>query len=1029
MASDAAGNLFIVTDDCVYKIDPTGTFNRVAGNSRVGFSGDGGPAGGAQFNNPGGIAVDNSGNLYIADSGNNRIRKVTLGNNVITTIAGLSSPGYSGDNQPSTSAALNNPQGLALDSAGNLYIADSGNHAIRKITNGTITTIAGTGFPGNGIDNQLATSTQLNSPMGVAVDSLLNVYVSDSNNHKIRKIQAGIMSTIAGTGVPGFSGEGGLATGAQLNVPKAIALDSSNQVYLIDYNNVRVRKIVPNGVITTVAGGTGGALKVPSGIAVDTANNLYIADSSLSQILQFSPAGTAVNFAGGGPPFALGDGQQAVNVQLVQPQGLAVDSALSVYIADRGELRIRKVSGGTISSPAGATAKGPSDVALDSAGIMYIADAVGNQILRVVNGGFTVIAGSGAQGFADNTTGNLAQFNQPNAVVVDPAGTTVYVADTGNNRIRKVVLATGLVTTIAGNGNAGFGGDNGISNNAVVNQPTGLALDNAGNLYIADTGNNRIRVINAAGVITTAAGNGANGFSGDGGQATAAAISSPHGVAIDTLGNLYIPDYTGRVRKVAVSGVITTIAGNGTPGYSGDPGPALSAQLNTPWDVAVDANGTVYVSDVGAQAVRVLTPVAAPPLSITSTSQLPGGIVGTPYAATLTATGGSPPYAWSTSSFLPPGLTLTPSGSITGTPTVASTFIIGVQVTDTASVKATAQVTITIAPAAPGGLNITTPPVLVPGIVGTAYSQNLTATGGSAPYTWTLVAGALPAGLTLFTNGLISGTPATAGPSNFSIRVTDAAGNIANQPSFSLSVLAQGSLSRTGVLAHFAVGSTWTTKVYVTNISSTALAVNLVFHWDDGNPFPLPLTVGVTQQGSSQQINTNSFTGAMNPNTTLVLDVSAPIGNILGGWIDVLSSGAPNSLAGFAVFRTAANGIQAEEGTSPLQTTFESKMDLQFDNTGGFVTAVALVNLSPSPASITATVLDVSGVQIGTYSVQLQGNGHSSFVFTDPSGFPVTANKQGIVQFLNTSGGAVAGVGLRASTTTGTFTSVPVILP
>jgi len=272
----------------------------------------------------------------------------------------------------------------------------------------------------------------------------------------------------------------------------------------------------------------------------------------------------------------------------------------------------------------------------------------------------------------------------------------------------------------------------------------------------------------------------------------------------------------------------------------------------------------------------------------------------------------------------------------------------------------------------------------------------------------------------MFSSGVISGVPTTAGTSTFSVRVNDNSGNIANQ-NFSLTIINAGTLTRSGVLGHIAVGGTWTTKVYITNISAAPVAVNLVIHADDGSLLTLPMTV--TQQGSAQQVNTNSLNGVINPNSAFVIDSGAQLPNTVTGWIDVLSSGAPNALAGFAIFRTASGGT-ASEGTTTLQTQFGSKMDLPFDDTGSFVTGVAVANISSSPTTVTATVLDLSGNQIGTYTLQMRANEHTSFLF--PDRFAVTANQQGLVQFVSSSGG-LGGVGLRASTTTGTFTSLPVI--
>jgi sugar lactone lactonase YvrE len=733
--------------------------------------------------------------------------------------------------------------------------------------------------------------------------------------------------------------------------------------------------------------------------------------------------------AGNGSRYYLGDGGSAIAAQLVQPQGLAVD-ANGIYVADRAEMRVRKISSAAaISTLAGTSGLSAAGVAVDAGGNFYVADAVGNQVLKIdVNGVRTLIAGSGVGGFAgDNGPAQVAQLNQPTGVAVDAQG-NVYIADTGNNRVRKVSftsgIVVGLITTLAGNGTPGYGGDNSPSTVALVNQPTGVAVDNGGNVYIADTGNNRVRKITSAGIITTVAGNGANAYSGDAGTATAAGIPTPHGVAVDTQGALYITDSSGRVRKVSTSGVIITIAGNGTNGYSGDGGPATAGQLSMPWGIVVSANGYVYVSDVGEGAVRQLSPLTTSTPMIVTTS-LSSGTVGTPFAQALTASGGTPPYTWSiTSGMLPPGLSFSPTGSITGTPTSSGSFLVQFQVTDSFLVTSSPVIIpISIAPSAPGGLSITTSPVLVPGLVGVNYSQSINATLGTPPYNFTLTSGALPAGLTLFPTGQIAGTPTTPGTANFTVRVNDNVGAVANQ-TFSLMILSPGTLTQTGALGHIAAGGPWTTKVYLTNISSAPVAFNLVFHDDFGNLLSLPFNV--SQQGLTQSINTSSFNGAMNSNTTMILDIGNGIPSTLTGWIDILTSGTTSSLAGYAVFRSNNNGV-ISEGTTPLQTTFESKLDIPYDDTAGYVTGYAVSNLSTSPTTITMTVLDISGNQLGTCSFSLNGSGHHSDLF--PSQCAVAANQQGIVQFNSTSGGSLAGVGLRASTTAGTFTSIPVVLP
>ena len=439
VALDAAGNVFVAdsADSLVLRISVTGTVNVVAGNGIPGFSGDGGPATSASLNYPYGVAVDSAGNLYISDSNNNRIRKVS--NGTITTIAGNGKGAFSGDGGPAATASLFDPFGIALDSAGNLYIADAGNGRIRKVSNGTITTIAGNGTTGFSGDGGSAISAQLNVPNGVGVDSTGNVYIADTYNGRIRKVSAGVITTIAGNGTCCFSGDGGPATSAAVSQPHSVALDSAGNFYFDTYN--RIRK-VSAGTITSVAG---------NGIA------------------GFS-----------------GDGGPATSASLNDPQAVAVDSAGNLYIADAENYRMRKVANGTI----------------------------------------TTLAGNGNYRFTgDGGPATSASLDSPEGIAVDSAG-SLYLADTFNNRIRKV--GGGTITTLAGNGNSGFSGDAGPSGGASLSHPMGVALDSSRNLYIADFTNNRVRKV-SSGTITTIAGIGAFEFSGDGGQATSASLAQPGG--------------------------------------------------------------------------------------------------------------------------------------------------------------------------------------------------------------------------------------------------------------------------------------------------------------------------------------------------------------------------------------------------------------------------------------------------------------------------------------------------------------------
>jgi sugar lactone lactonase YvrE len=321
------------------------------------------------------------------------------------------------------------------------------------------------------------------------------------------------MSTVAGNGGSRYLGDGSPALLAQLNQPYGIAVDSAGNVYFSEYGNSRVRKITPDGGITTVAGngtygssGDGGQatkaqLASPAGLALDTAGNLYIADADSSCVRRVSSDGVIVTVAGNGTYGSSGDGGQATNASLRTPYGVTVDAS----------------------------------------GNLYIADALANRVRRVTPDGIiATIAGNGALGFTgDGNQATKARLRLPFAVAVDASG-TLYIADTGNNRIRQVI-SNGVITTIAGNGIAGYGGDGGLAKNAQVVGPTALAADANGNLYIGGISANRLRQI-AGGSISTIGGAGVLGYSGDGGDALAAQVNGLGGVAVDAGGNIYLAD-------------------------------------------------------------------------------------------------------------------------------------------------------------------------------------------------------------------------------------------------------------------------------------------------------------------------------------------------------------------------------------------------------------------------------------------------------------------------------------------------------
>ena len=705
-AVDAAGNVLIADqgNNRVFRVNASGVLSVVAGNGLYGLSGAGGLATAAALANPAGVAMDGAGNVFIVDTGNVVIRKVSPAG-IISTVAGNGIYGYSGDGGPATKAEFGLIQDVVVDTAGNLYVADYANNVVRKVSaDGRIATVAGTGMAAYSGDGGPATAAGLNFVQGggLAVDGAGNLYIADFGNHRIRKVTPdGKINTVAGTGQADFTGDGGPAGAAALNSPSSVAADGAGSLYIADFGNSRIRKVSPDGKITTVAGngqaafaGDGGpaiaAATQPATVRVDSAGNLYISELG-GRLRKVSFNGQISTIAGNGQFQFSGDGGPATRAAFSLPTSVATDKDGNVYVVDAGNSRIRKITpAGAITTfagngtpgalgdggPATAAEMAPIAVAADTTGNIYFVDPLENNVRKVSSAGIvTLVAGSGEQGRSgDNGPAVAAALNFPTGVAVDAAG-NIYIADSSNNRVRMVSTA-GIITTVAGSGKMGSSGDNGPATAAAFDNPTGLAVDRAGNIYIADSGNNRIRKVSPKGVVTTVAGNGTSGFAGDGGPATSAELSTcclqtavfGGGVAVDSTGTLYIADSGNyRIRAVSPAGVITTVAGIGNGqfgfGFSGDGGPATSAELNFccfpsgifAGGVAVDGNGNLYLADTNNNRVRAV--LAAPPLisAVLSDSRFSGASAGTLSPAQVLTVFSSVPFVPFTVSVSPSG--------------------------------------------------------------------------------------------------------------------------------------------------------------------------------------------------------------------------------------------------------------------------------------------------------------------------------------------------------------------------------------
>ena len=683
------GDIYIADEQGfrVRKVDAqTGIITTVAGSGLRGNAEDGQVATEAHINRPMDVAVDASGDVYFIDR-SNRVFRVDSSTGILSVFAGGGEDW--GDEVPATTASFG-PGRIFLGPEGDLYIADPWSDRVRKVdaTTGTITTVAG-GGEAFGDGEQGRYGAQLGDPEAVAVDPQGNLYIADYRNFRVRKVDAetGIINTVAGTGERGYSGDGGAATEAMLNYPYGLAVDASGDLYIASRYARRVRRVeAETGVITTVVGGGSNhadgvladeaALAFPVDVDFDADGNLYVVQQGSQRVSKVDAQTGRISTVAGRH---FGNDGPATDASLYEPYGVTVDADGNVYAVEWTGYHVRKIdTSGQISALIGnglpvysgdggqasdAAITNSMAVAVDALGQVYISG--GGRVRRIdVNGIVTTVAGGGNS----EEDGVLAINSKLNGSIfgmcLDSAG-NLFLGEYGAHRVRKVDAQTGIISTVAGTGSSGFEGDGGPATDAKLNRPWGLSVNAAGDLFIAEYSNNRIRRVDGAtGLISTVAGNGERGYNEDGIPALEASLRDPTHAFEDADGNLFVADRgNSRIRTVDGTGTISTVAG-GQYGFNGDTGPATEVALMAPSFVWVDVNGDFFFSDHTngrirkVEGIAAATPVNVGVYSGPTSPALSSTATGAEVSLELTdASTGEAPVSLSFSNVVAPGVT------------------------------------------------------------------------------------------------------------------------------------------------------------------------------------------------------------------------------------------------------------------------------------------------------------------------------------------------------------------------------------